>query len=150
MELKKFENLVSKSEIVGVVNNFISHVGDNGNAVKHATFIAALEEFIKQVKANKQWREIVLDELRDGETTFRGVSIKPMEAGTKYDYSVCNCSRWGELDTEIKQLSDEKKKLEEQLRMVHRGSSIANADTGEVYEPPLKRSTSTYSVTLVQ
>ncbi len=149
MNIKKIETLpVSKTEISSLAKDFVSYVGETGGALTKAASIAALEEFVKKVKADPEWKDIVRDELKDGETEVNGVSIKPIESGVKYDYSVCQCSEWDTLDTKIKELTDSKKSLEEKLKMVAKGTTIINEETGEVYLPPTKTSTSTYQVSL--
>lgn len=154
MELQKIESFpVSKREISNLAEEFISHIKakqdegqENAVAIKGAITISAIEAFLKEVKSNPLWRDLVLNELSE-DTTIKGSTVSLKEAGVTYQYKGCS-SRWDELDKKIKEMSEEKKKLEEKMRIAYKGATIIDEATGEVLGVPLKKSTSTYAVSL--
>ena len=141
---------VSKTEIRDLVLRVLGSLGESGGAIEFAVAMSSMEEFIKTLKSSPDYRELVLHEMTSDETTHRGALIKKGEFGARYDYSVCGSSRWEKLNRKIKTLDAEKKLLEEQLRMVAKGASIVDEDTGEIYSPPGKKSTTSFAVNLAR
>jgi prefoldin subunit 5 len=68
------------------------------------------------------------------------------EAGVAYDYS--EDTTWSSIDNHIKELIEERKKIEEKLRKISPGKMMVDNETGEVMVGPLKSSRSTYRITL--
>ena len=152
MEIQKLNNTLSamplsKSDIHSLVRQTLDAIEDAGGAINFAVLVAAMDEYITTLKKSPEWRDLVLNEIGD-ETTHRGATIKRGEYGTKYDYSVCGSSKWEELDSLIKTKTIQKKSLEERFRLISKGATIIDEETGEVYSPPVKRSTTSYSVSL--
>ena len=153
MEVQKLNNTlagmpVSKSEISLLVKKTVDVIGEQGGAMNLAVLVSAMEEYIKTLKGSPRWRELVLDELKAEEDFCLGAIIRKGEFGTKYDYSVCGSSRWEELDDIVKKKTQEKKSLEEKFRMISKGATIVDEETGEIYAPPTKKSTTSYSISL--
>jgi hypothetical protein len=114
-----------------------------------AEALAAMEEFVKNVRKDERFVEFLRDELtkhRGRLTTNSGARIEVCEAGVSYDYS--SNGEWRELDQQIKMLMDQRKSVEEKLRKLAPGRMAVDPETGEVLEGPLKTSKSTYRITL--
>lgn len=75
--------------------------------------------------------------------SYHGAKFKQMEAGTKYDFSNCGDKEW-------ESANKLKKEREEFLKRLSKPIEIVDEATGEItkYFPPVKTSTSTYSVSL--
>jgi len=112
-----------------------------------------LEDLIKQIMSNKDYKDMLLTEgSKHGKSfTFAGNECKVMETGVKYDYSVCNDPDWNQLDADINNLKEKQKERETFLKTIRPcGLNIFDEETGETYElnPPVKTSSTTISITL--
>ena len=126
---------------------------DNGHT--DAISIAIQAKYLTEVlEATKERiRELVCDELHKyakGEQCVKhGASFALKEAGVSYDYSGCGDLQWSDLDSQIKVLTEQRKEREKFLRGIKDSLTIVDESTGEIatLHAPIKRSTSTYSIT---
>lgn len=140
---------LSKKQIAEMADQSVSTVLEHGNVFEVAEALAAMEEFVKNVRKDERFVEFLRDELtkhRGRLTTNSGARIEVCEAGVSYDYS--SNGEWRELDKQIKMLTDQRKAVEEKLRKLAPGRMAVDPETGEVLEGPLKTSKSTYRITL--
>jgi len=140
---------LSKKQIAEMADQSVSTVLERGNVFEVAEALAAMEEFVKNVRKDERFVEFLRDELtkhRGRLTTNSGAKIEVCEAGVNYDYS--GNGEWRELDQQIKMLTDQRRAVEENLRKLAPGRMAVDPETGEVLEGPLKTSKSTYRITL--
>jgi hypothetical protein len=140
---------LSKREITELADQSVNTVLEEGNVFQVAEALAAMEEFVKNVRKDERFVQFLRDELSKHHgrlVTNSGAKIELCEAGVSYDYS--NNSEWKELDEQIKILSEQRKAVEEKLRRVAPGRMAVDPETGEVIEGPMKSSKSTYRITL--
>jgi hypothetical protein len=140
---------LSKKQIAELADQSVNTVLEQGNVFEVAEALAAMEEFVKNVRKDERFVDFLRDELtkhRGRLTTNSGARIEICEAGVSYDYS--GNGEWRELDQQIKMLTDQRKAVEEKLRKLAPGRMAVDPETGEVLEGPLKTSKSTYRITL--
>jgi hypothetical protein len=140
---------LSKKQIAEMADQSVSTVLERGNVFEVAEALAAMEEFVKNVRKDERFVEFLREELtkhRGRLITNSGARIEVCEAGVGYDYS--SNGEWRELDQQIKTLTDQRKSVEEKLRKLAPGRMAVDPETGEVLEGPLKTSKSTYRITL--
>ena len=147
--LPSISEVLSKKQIAEMADQSVSTVLERGNVFEVAEALAAMEEFVKNVRKDERFVEFLRDELtkhRGRLTTNSGAKIEVCEAGVNYDYS--GNGEWRELDQQIKMLTDQRRAVEENLRKLAPGRMAVDPETGEVLEGPLKTSKSTYRITL--
>lgn len=140
---------LSKKDISDLAEQSVNNVLDQGNVFQVAEALAAMEEFVKNIRKDERFVEFLRDELtkhRGRLTTNSGARIEICEAGVSYDYS--SNGEWRELDQQIKLLTEQRKAVEENLRKLSPGRMAVDPETGEVLEGPVKTSKSTYRITL--
>ena len=132
-----------------VINRIL--VGD-ADPIKVHLQVKAMEEIIKEITSDPQYRDALLDESTKYGKTFERYngkfSIK--ETGTRYDYSQCR-------DTELAELYEKKAELDAKIKareafikmLPVEGLDIVTED-GELRKiyPPAKSSTTTVTVSL--
>jgi hypothetical protein len=149
--LASFERGLGKKEIAVIVERTVDTILEEGNVVRAAEALAAMEEFTRRFRRDERYVQFLRDELalhRGKLVTSSGAKIEACEAGVKYDYT--SSAEWLAIDREIQQLEQQRKQLEERLRILAPGRMAVDPDTGEVLEGPLKTSTSTYRITLAK
>jgi hypothetical protein len=140
---------LTKKQIANLADQSVSTVLEEGNVFQVAEALAAMEEFVKNVRKDERFVQFLRDELARHHgrlTTNSGARIEVCEAGVSYDYS--SNGEWRELDEQIKILAEHKKAVEEKLRKLAPGRMAVDPETGEVLQGPLKTSKSTYRITL--
>lgn len=140
---------MSKKQITELARKSVTIVEENGNAEQVAEVIAVMDEFVKQVRRDERFVDLVREQLmryNGSLNTGSGARIELCEAGITYDYS--NDPSWRHLDAQIRELTEQKKKIEERLRSVTPGKILVDRETGEVVSGALKASRSTYRITL--
>lgn len=140
---------LSKKQIADLAEQSVNNVLEEGNVFQVAEALAAMEEFVKNVRKDERFVDFLREELNKNRgrlTTNSGARIETCEAGVMYDYS--NNGEWRELDQQIKILTDQRKAVEEKLRKLSPGRMVVDTETGEVFEGPAKTSKSTYRITL--
>ena len=107
--------------------------------------VKALEDMLETLKANKDYKDAVLNAAVQNGKDFEYMSAKfnIREVGVKYDYTKCESPAYEEIMTEYNTAAKSKKDMEEFLKKVpHQGLDIINGVTGEVTRvyPPAKSS----------
>lgn len=140
---------LTKKDIADLSEQSVNNVLEQGNVFQVAEALAAMEEFVKNVRKDERFIEFLREELtkhRGKLTTKSGARIEICEAGVSYDYS--GNGEWREFDEQIKILTEHRKSIEEKLRKLSPGRMVVDPETGEVLEGPIKTSKSTYRITL--
>lgn len=140
---------LSKTEIGELADQSVNNVLEEGHVFQVAEALAAMEEFVKNVRKDERFVQFLRDELAKHHgrlVTDSGAKLELCEAGVSYDYSTN--AEWCGLDEQIKILLEQRKAVEEKLRMIAPGRMAVDPETGEVIEGPLKSSKSTYRITL--
>ena len=140
---------LSKKQIAHLADQSVNNVLEDGNVFQVAEALAAMEEFAKNVRKDERFVQFLRDELAKHHgrlVTTSGAKVELCEAGVSYDYS--NNGEWRELDEQIKILTEQRKAVEEKLRLMAPGRIAVDPETGEVIEGPMKSSKSTYRITL--
>jgi hypothetical protein len=142
---------LSKKQIDTMASSSVDVLLEEGNVFEVAEAIAAMEEFVKAVRKDSRYIDFIRDELAKNNGKLRtssGACIELCEAAVTYDYS--QDGTWNMLDNEIKDLQQQKKSREEELRKLAPGRMAVDPDTGEVIQGPSKTSKSTYKITLAR
>jgi len=140
---------LTKRQIANLADTSVERVLEEGNVFQMAEALAAMEEFAKTVRKDERYIQFLRDELakHSGQTeTASGAKIEACEAGVQYNYA--QNEKWRAMDGEIKRLTEERKELEEVLKSIAPGRVGVDLETGEVIEGALKKSKSTYRITL--
>lgn len=149
--LPSIQEGLRKKQIAQLAKNSVDAVLEEGNVFQVAEAIAAMDEFVKTVRKDERFIDFVRDELIKNNGTLEttsGAKIELCEAGVTYDYS--HDATWCMIDEQIKQLQEQRKSREEELRKLAPGRLAVDPETGEVLEGPLKTSKSTYRITLAR
>jgi hypothetical protein len=111
--------------------------------------LKAMEEIIKQLRADDDIRQAVLAEAEKYGKSFdyRGCKISVREGGVKYDYASSNDSTWAILQSEADAIAEQKKEREKFLQNLP-VEGVADVNTGELITRPPKTSKTTIAVTL--
>jgi hypothetical protein len=118
------------------------------NPLKIAVQLKSFEEVIKELRDDKDIKELILKEAEKEGKSFKqfNAEFNIKEVGVKYDYSVCDDQQWNELDKQITGLIEKRTAREKFLKVIK----------GEVYDangihlnPPAKKSTTSVTVTLL-
>ncbi len=115
--------------------------------------VKALEDMLETLKANKDYKDAVLQAavLNGKDFEYMSAKFNIREVGVKYDYSKCESPQYEEIMNEYNSAAKAKKDMEEFLKKVpHQGLDIINGVTGEVTKvyPPAKSSTTSVAVSL--
>jgi hypothetical protein len=142
---------LSKKEINALVEQSVEHVLEEGNVAQVAEVLAVMDEFVKSVRKDARFIDLMREELLKAHgnlKTSSGARIETCEAAITYDYS--ENPSWCYLNEQLAGLTEQKKELEARLRQIPGGKMIVDEDTGEVFTGPLKTSKSTYRITLAR
>jgi hypothetical protein len=154
--LEVFEQGLTKSNIKQMAQDAVYSVLERGNPLQVAEALTAMENFIKEVKDTKEFKEYVREEAgKYGKvyTSPSGAKIELAETGTAYDFYNC-----GDIVVIIleQELEMAKMRLEERKKFLKNlpieGIDQLNKETGDIERiyPPAKTSTSSYKVTLAR
>lgn len=142
---------LTKKQIADLAENAVDNTLEEGNAFQVAEALASMEEFVKTVRKDERFVHFLRDELvkHNGKlVTTSGAKIELCEAGVCYDYS--SNVEWCQLEAERFEIERKKKTLEEKLRLLTPGRIAVDPETGEMLEGALKKSKSTYRITLAK
>jgi len=132
-----------------VINRIL--VGD-ADPIKVHLQVKAMEEIIKEITSDPQYRDALLDESQKQGKTFERYngkfSIK--EVGVKYDYLMCGDPDMDELLLKKAELDSKIKARETFLKTVPQSGLDVVTEHGELVKiyPPIKTSTTTVTVSL--
>ena len=149
--LPSIEEGLTKKQIADLADKSVSHVLEEGDVLKVAEALAAMEEFVKTVRKDERYIQFLRDELEKHQgklITASGAKIEICEVAVNYDYSTN--AEWRALEAERFEIERKKKAVEEKLRILAPGRVAVDLDTGEMLEGPLKTSKSTYRITLAR
>lgn len=145
----------TKEQRSSFVNDLIEKVKDGTvNPLKVHCQIKAMEEIIKSVNDDPEYKSVVLDEAEKfGKKSFEfgNAKFQVKEVGVKYDFTMCGDPDWEQMNAQQESLKEKKKAKETELKALPAGGrSVVNESTGEVYKifPPSKLSTTSVAVTL--
>jgi hypothetical protein len=142
---------LTKRQVAELAEQSVQNALEAANIFQVAEALAAMDEFVKTIRKDERFVQFLRDELchHNGKlTTNSGAKIELCEAAVTYDYS--NNAEWRILDEQIQILTDQRKRVEEKLRKIAQGKVVVDTETGEVLEGPMKRSKSTYKITLAR
>lgn len=154
--LSLFQNGLSKAAIKDMAAATVHSVSESGNTLQVAEALAAMEAYIKEIKATESFKDYVREEaVKFGKvyTSPSGAKIEIAETGTKYDYSQCNDIVLVAMNSSLAELQEKIKDRESFVKVLPtEGIELIDEVTGEVYRvfPPSKTSTSSYKVTLAK
>ena len=129
----------------------VDKVLEEGHVLEAAEALAALETFTKGVRQDERFIQFMRDELakHGGKCkTTSGAQLEVCEAAVRYDYS--HDDEWRRLQSQLESISERMRAVEAKLRSVPPGRLWVDPDTGEVVQGALKKSTSTYRITLAK
>ena len=118
-----------------VVNEILSGSRD---PLQVEIYLKNIEETINEIRKNSEVKQLLISEASKYNAKtfdFGGSNITISQRAT-YDFSVCNSSEWNMLDAKIKELKEQQKIVESQLKVMTK--SIADIETGDIIEPPVK------------
>lgn len=154
--LEVFETGLTKSAIKSMAQSAIDAVKEEGNPLKIAEAISAMELFIKEVKADEDFKDYTREEISKypkGYVSPSGAKLECIESGVKYDYSQCGDTIHAMYSQQLMSVQNTLKEREAFLKSVPiEGLIITDEMTGEVVRifPPSKSSISTYKVSLLK
>lgn len=125
----------------------------NENPLRIEAAMANIEAVVKEYRANKDVKEILLDEVRkyhNATAEIYNATFQEREVGVKYDFSQCGHVRYNKLVEQIAALTEQKKQIEAEIR-AHKDMFIyTDLETGESYEvnPPKRTASSQVVVTI--
>lgn len=123
----------------------------NENPLKIAMQLKAMETTIEDLRKDPEIRDAVLKEAAKYGKTFKlyGAEFQTKEAGIKYDYSVCGDSEWIDLNKKMEALKKDIQDREKFLKGITESVEVADVKTGEILNPPAKKSTTVVTVELL-
>jgi hypothetical protein len=143
---------VSKTELQNIATSLVDEVLDRGIPFEMAEKIAATEQLIKMMKADKRLINYVreeLDKYKGKYTTESGSKIEAAETGSAYDFTNCNDPVLLEMQENLDMAEIQIKARKEFLKTVPKeGIDIRHEDELITIYPPSKSSTSSYKITL--
>jgi len=127
-----------KAFVDGAVNEILSGIH---NPLAIEILLKNLEETIKEIRSNEMVKDLINSEIRKfPENVFEYGNVKFTKKNqVRYDYT--NDSTWCLLNNKLKA-------REALLKNVT--TPIADAETGEMIEPAVKKSTESYSITFIK
>jgi hypothetical protein len=148
---------VSKLEISIQAENAVNNILENGDPLKVAESLSAIDEFVSCIRKNPKLIGYVRLELaKHPKEKFQlstGTKIESAETGTKYCFDLCGDSEWETMVSQRDALNTHIKEREAFLKTVPaKGLIVTDAMTGETVTiyPPSKSSTSSFKITLAK
>lgn len=131
----------------------LQEIFENGKIIEAAEALSVMENFIKELRGNKQFTDYVRDEIfKNGkQLETNSAKIELAETGVKYNFDNCGDVIFEQLSQQLESIEQQLKDRKEFLKTVPAsGLQILNEQTGELHTiyPPSKSSTSTYKITL--
>lgn len=152
-QLPTLTNGISKSQLKIMADMSLQEIFENGKIIEAAEALSVMENFIKELRGNKQFTDYVRDEIsKNGkQLETNSAKIELAETGVKYNFDNCGDVIFEQLSQQLESIEADLKDRKEFLKTVPvSGLSIMNEQTGELTTiyPPSKSSTSTYKITL--
>jgi hypothetical protein len=121
------------------------------NPLEFATYLAAMEKIVKELRQDKDIEDATLNELaKHGKKSIElyGAKFTESETGVDYDYSM-NIN-WNMLSKIVTEAKEKQKQYEDFLKTLEGKTILVDEKTGETTEcyPPIKTSKTKVTVTL--
>ena len=112
-------------------------------------FQKAMEKVFEKIKPILIESAIVEVEHYEKNPVIKVAEYSIIEAGVKYDYSVCNDAKWNDLSREVESIKEKLKEREAFLKSIKEKIEIIDTESGElnIIYPCIKSSTTTLKVT---
>jgi len=146
----------TKTQLKIAAENIVKGLMESGYVTQAAEAVAAMENFIKEIKSQPEYIALVRDEVAKSGKIFStpsGTKIELAEVGTKYDFSNCEDQLLLIMEQQAVVLSEKVEARKAMLKTVPlSGMLVTDEETGDTYKvyPPSKTSTSSYKVTLAK
>ncbi len=140
---------LTKKQIATMAEHTVDQSLEEDQTLPVAEAIAAMEEFVKQVRKDERFVDAVREAIvhHNGQVrTASGAKLELCETGVTYDYA--QDPGWRALTEEINSLMEMRRALEAKLRSIMPGKMWVDQETGEVLEGVPRASRSTYRITL--
>lgn len=152
-QLPTLTNGISKSQLKIMADLSLQEIFENGKIIEAAEALSVMENFIKELRGNKQFTDYVRDEIaKNGkQLETQSAKIELAETGVKYNFDNCGDPIYEQLEQQLQSIEADLKDRKEFLKTVPTsGLAVINEQTGELNTiyPPSKSSTSTYKITL--
>lgn len=147
---------LTKTSLKVLSTQFVDGILESGGELQAAEALSAVENFVKEVKADDRLKEAIRSEIsKEGKASIlpSGAKLELAETGTKYDYSQCCDDDLTELLQQQEIIEAKIKQRQDMLKTLPlEGVYLAMSSTGEMKRvyPPSKTSTSSYKVTLAK
>jgi len=142
----------NKAERAKFVNDVVSRIeSGNADAIKVHLQVKAMEDIVKSLNDNKEYKSLLLDaaEKNGKKFTAYNAEFNIREVGVKYDYSQCGDVELNSLQAQIDALSETIKAKQKMLQTLPvSGMDILFGDELVKVYPPSKTSTTSVAVTL--
>lgn len=144
----------TKTEQKELVSAMVSAIESGElDVLKIEATMKSMEDVIKDYRKNERVREILLDEVSKypkGIAEVHNATFQAKETGVKYDYSGSGHKLYNEIVEQINDLTEQKKELENEMR-IHKSTYVyTDLNTGESYEvnPPFRTASTQVVVTI--
>lgn len=143
----------TKLERASFVSDVISRLNDGvADAIKVHLQVKAMEDVVKSLNDNKEYKALVLDaaEKNGKKFTYQNAEFSIKEVGTKYDYTLCGDSMLNDAQKQLDELSEKVKSRQKFLQMIDVAGLDIITEEGEAVKiyPPSKTSTTSVAVSL--
>lgn len=137
-QVSKYASLVKSSLLEGEVDPLL-----------FAQQLKAFEDLLKKLKDDVLVRDCILQEAEKYGKSFKKgtASFCIKESGVVYNYTTCQDEDYEKIMEKYNYLSELKREREAFLKSIKPGNEVYGKD-GRQLEPPVKRSTTTVTVTL--
>jgi hypothetical protein len=124
-------------------NNILNEVLEgNANPLKVDVLLKKLEEMIKIIRANEEFKEAVQDEISlHGESVEMHGAISTIKEKPAYDYEACKDEEYDILNKTYEYIG---KKLKLRKKQLEKREEIIDEKTGEITNIPAPRKAKTY------
>lgn len=142
---------VNKREVARLAKNVVLNAIDEERVLDIAEGLSVMDKLIEAVRKDDQFIDAIVTQLERNNghlVTSNGSKIEKVEVAVRYDYS--HNQQWVELDEQIKQLTHQKKQLEESLKRLGAGKLLVDENTGETFSGAAKASKTSYKITLAK
>ena len=143
----------TKAERASFVSDVISRLNDGvADAIKVHLQVKAMEDVVKSLNDNKEYKALVLDaaEKNGKKFTYQNAEFSIREVGTKYDYSNCGDSILAADQEQLDLLAEKVKARQKFLQAIGTEGLDIITEDGEALKiyPPSKTSTTSVAVSL--
>lgn len=149
--LPEINEQISKANIQYLANKVVDNVCLTGNIIQLAENLAKMEFLIKEIKANNNYKDYILNEVSKygkSHVTASGTSMLIKETGVDFDYTQTG-------DYELKELMEQKalidfkiKEKEKFLKAITKPTPVLFGDELITLHPPAKKSTTSVTITI--